>query len=172
MRYMALSLVALSAVTLPASADDKPDVKETNKPEVQARLTEGWDKVVFGKELDHGEYVKLLGSVAASVAAGNPTPLVGYTKQFIQESIDGLSTDLEREIVLTALRNPDKVFASGKWEISAGFATYEHRKAIGIELPDKIEIHGLEITVRKQMKWAVTDLPNTFQPYVRIRLKK
>ena len=110
--------------------------RRRTKPEVQARLKSGWGKVVFGKELDHGEYVKIVAAVAASVAAGNPAALVGYAQQFVQDSLNALSADLKREIILMALQEPDKVFSSGKWEVSGGFATYEHRKAIGIEVPD------------------------------------
>ena len=71
-----------------------------------------------------------------------------------------------------AMKEPNKILTLGNLEVSGGFATYDHRIAVGTELPDKIEIKGLEVTVRKSMKWAVIDLPNTFQPYIRIRVKK
>lgn len=171
-RIAPLTFFSFLAVIPSAVAADKPNVKESNKPEVQARLQEGWEKVVFGKELDHGEYLKIVAAVAASVAAENPTPLVGYGKEFVQASVDAFASDLTREIIVLALKNPDKVFNSGKWEVMGGFATYEHRRAIGIEVPDRVERNGLKITIRKRMEWAVIDLPNTYQPYIRIRLKK
>jgi hypothetical protein len=150
----------------------KPPVKETTKPEVQVGLKKGWDKVVFGKELDHEEYLKLFGALAASLAVENPAPLTGYLKEFVQESLKTLASDLKTELVLAALSGPDKIFREGKLEVSGGFATYRHQKAVGTEVPYKIERDGVKITVRKRMEWAVVDLPNTYQPYVRIRVKK
>jgi hypothetical protein len=159
-------------VAPPATAGEKPNVKETTKSDVQGSLRDGWDKVVYGKELDHAEYLKILAAAAASVATENPTPLTGYAKDFATQSLQSLGTALTTELVLTALANPDKIFTSGGMEISAGVATYHHKRVVGFEVPDRVEIDGLKVTVRKRMEWVVIDLPNTFQPYVRIRTKK
>jgi len=71
-----------------------------------------------------------------------------------------------------ALLNHEKVFTEGKFEISGGFATYNQKRVYGIEVPFGFEVQGIEVKVKKRMEWGVIDLPNTFQPYVRLRVKK
>jgi len=151
---------------------DKPDVKETNRAEVQTRICGAGGTVVFGKELDHAEYLKIAGALATAIATETPAPVVAYFQEFAAESTRALATGLKQALILMALRNPGKVFRDGKWEVTGGFATYEHWKAIGIEVPDRVEIKGFNVTVRKRMEWAKVQLPNTHQPWVRLQIIK
>jgi hypothetical protein len=146
-------------------------VAETNRTDVQANIQKGYDKVVFGKEIGHKEYMTAVVALTASAASGSPTPLIAVIKNLVDESIAKLGDGVKRELVLEALRNPGKVFASGQQEISGGFATYEQWEIVKVEVPDKIEIKGFEVKVTMKVVTQRVQLPNTYQPYLRWKKK-
>src|SRR4051812_33868455 len=85
-------------LSAPAMAGpDKPDVKENNRAEVQAHVRDAGGTVVFGKELDHAEYLKSAGALAAAVVTESPAPVETYLRGFAAESTRALATDLKQE---------------------------------------------------------------------------
>jgi len=56
-------------------------------------------------------------------------------------------------------------------EISGGFATYEHWQVVKTEVPDRVEFKGIDVTVKTRTEPAKIHLPNTYQPYIRLRKK-
>jgi len=141
------------------------------RADLQADVKKGWDATVFGEELDHGEYVRIAGALASSVPAGAPAPVVAYLTAFTEELLRKLTTDLKREFILEALRNPGEVFSNGRWEVSGGFATYEHWQVVKTEVPDRVELTGIKVAIRTRTEAAKIQLPNTYQPYIRLRKK-
>jgi hypothetical protein len=116
---------------------------------------------VFGEELDHGGYVRIAGALASSVTAGTPALVVAYLTAFTEESLRKLTTDLKQELILEALRNPGKVFTNGQWEVSGGFATYEHWQVVKTEVPDRVEFKGIAVTVRTRREAGQSGGPMT-----------
>jgi hypothetical protein len=148
-----------------------PLLADTNRAEVQANIQKGYEKVVFGKEIDHTTYATTLGALVASVSSGTPAPITAYLNELIAESLGDLAVGMKQEIIREALLHPGKVFGNSKWEISAGFATYEHWKIVKVEVPDRLEIKGLALKVVMKLHTAKIQLPNTHQPYIRLRLR-
>ena len=89
-----------------------------------------------------------------------------------REIAQPLKTPLPEDVIVKAIIHPGENFTHGDLEVCFAYATYNHRKAVGTKIPVGLEVKGLEVTIRTEMRWAVVDLPNTYQPYLRIRAKR
>ena len=164
--------IVITAVLAGILADCRPSTADTNCGDVQANIQRGYDKVLYGKEINHQDYLKVAGALAASAASSSPAPLAAVLKELVDESLSKLAEGIKRELVLEALRNPAKIFTSGEHEISAGFATYQHWQVIKDEVLDRIEIKGFAVKAIMKPVVCKVQLPNTYQPYIRWRKKR
>lgn len=118
----------------------------TNKGAVQKSLRNKHDRVIFGKELDHVEYLQL----AASIAIG-PGAVAGYLGDLAREIASETGRTVAKDTIYDILRgNRDTTIIGGK-PVYMGLATYNHWTIEGGPL--------FEIRVPR---------PNTHQFYVAI----
>ena len=153
---------------------------KSNRADVRAEKEAGWDSTVYGKEIDHEQYVEMMGAGAASIATANAGPLMAYAKEWAAEQYQTLAEGLREQgkaelaeklneqMLIDALQGamngqPATLPIKGV-TIDVGLATYNHRLEASAGIPE-ITSRGIEIN----QKNATTSLPNTHQPYVRFK---
>jgi hypothetical protein len=74
----------------------------TNRSKLQAEL-EAKGIVIYGKEMDHAEYIKASKAAAESIVVENPEPLVKYFNELAEENVKTFNQNAER----AALKAPE-----------------------------------------------------------------
>ena len=152
----------------------------SNANEVRSNLArDGW-QVIYGKELDYVEYQKFTVATAASIASGDPQPVLLYLQTLLDEmrgaflrsgsqEMRRLAQRLEAEMAnglnQAVVQGKPVVLRLPTMEVEIGVATYTHWKKVSGNYPKidkgKVSMGYIEQTI---------PLPNTFQPYVRFRV--
>lgn len=134
---------------------------KTNKWDIRHNLErDGW-WVAYGKEIGYKEYQEFGEAVAASVAAENPAPAMAYLKALVAESVAVLARNAGREF-------GTKVRDVAERELVSAF--YDAVKNGRVRT---IKLAGLEVQLGMatyNREETGVPLPNTFQPYMRMRL--
>jgi hypothetical protein len=146
---------------LPKLDIDLPPGHKTNKWQIKHNLEAGGWWVAYGKEINYDDYADFARSVAASVAADNPAPAMAFLKVLVAESIDVLTTNAGKEF-------GDRLRSVAERELVKVF--YEAMKNGRVQT---ISIKGAELQLGMatyNRSEAGIPLPNTFQPYMRMRL--
>lgn len=137
------------------------DGHKTNKWEIRHNLEkDGW-WVAYGKEIGYQEYAEFSGAVATSVATDNPGPAMAYLKGLVVESIRVLAENAGREF-------GDRLRGVAERELVAVFNdAMRHGRVRTIRIPGAEVQLGMATYNRSE---SGVPLPNTFQPYMRMRL--
>jgi hypothetical protein len=156
---------------------------ESNKSEVQRSKANGWS-IAWGNEIDHLKEVEFSAAVTASVACVCTAPLQGFIANELESTAERIASqlaDVSKEflikLLLDSLKNGGVKRISG-FDLEAGLATYNHwRKVIYHEPRTRIGRCGprwarfnCPETYIAEVEREVS-LPNTFQPYVRFRVR-
>jgi hypothetical protein len=150
---------------------------KTNKWDIRQGLENGWI-VIYSKELSHTEEIKLAAALAsdATVSGGGATTI--FFGNFAENSLQQISNEAQkkapqiastliRELTIQKLLSAIRVSFNGKQvELSAagvklqvGRATYNRAECLKVHIP----------FVGKREK--CTSTPNTYQPYIRFKVK-
>jgi hypothetical protein len=135
---------------------------ETNRPEVHRSLEEGGWWVAYGKDIGGQQYVEFTAAIAASVAAHNPEPAMGYLTALIDQSIATLEKNAGKEFGNQLLR-------LAKQQIVDAISN-----ALSGGRPRTIRLAGIDVqagVATINHKESGIPLPNSFEPYIRVRLR-
>jgi hypothetical protein len=145
----------------PIELPDIPVGHKTNKWEIRHNLEKGGWWVAYGKEIGEEEYVEFATAIAASVASDNPGPAMAYLENLVKESVVVLENNAGREF-------GDKLKSIAEKELVAVI-----HDAIKNGKVRTIKLKGLEVQLgvaTYNRSESGLPLPNTFQPYMRMRL--
>lgn len=158
---------------------------ESNRNEVRAELSQGWDEIVYGVELNEGEYARFGASTAAAVACECAQPIINYFEDYVNRTIAKVQRDLPEisartvdRMVAQALDNPGRVFSVDGLEASGGLATYNNWETAIYHEPRTEECRqdlpfggwtSIPCSTLVEVEREIP-LPNKFQPYIRFRL--
>ena len=134
---------------------------KTNKWEIRHNLEkDGW-WVAYGKEVGYQEYYEFYQAVGASVASDNPGPAMAYLEYTIQEGVTVLLRNAGREF-------GDRLRSVAQRELVRVMNdAIRHGRVETIRLRDLQLQLGMATYNRSE---SGVPLPNTFQPYIRMRL--
>lgn len=157
---------------------------ENNRGQVKASIRRGWNSrsamVVFGQEVDHQRQKGMAEAIAASVVTANPGPAAGYLKVLAIEQkraflrngrrearqvVQRMSTYLLERLFRDALSRRVRTIRIHNAAVQVGIAAYRHWKRIIVDYP---QINRGRISWKRYRK--TIPLPNTHQPYIRVRL--
>lgn len=169
----------------------------SNKDSVQASIR-GRDRlsqVIYGKEFDHLEQKQFATAMAASVVSANPGPVLVYLKTFLAQTkvevVNNLKQasrevrdKLSREFDMLVIQALDKAVRQGKAldvslhgvDVEIGLATYNHWVELKWKEPslDRVDsgVPGVPgYRLRQKDVERKLPLPNTFQPYLKVRVR-
>lgn len=135
---------------------------KTNKSDVRRDLEkDGW-WVAYGKEVGYEEYYVFVQAIEASVASRNPGPAMAYLQYLIEESVRTLATNVGSEYGA-------RIRAMAQQQIVA--AIYDAMKYGRITT---LQLEGIDLQLGMatyNRSESGVPLPNTFQPYLRVRLR-
>ncbi len=169
----------------------------TNKAQVRQSIQGrvNLTQVIYAKEFDHYEQQQLATAIGASVASGNPGPVLLYLQGFLAQSklevtrnltaAKGEARDkLLREFDMLIIKALDKALSGGRplevnfggVDVEVGLATYNHWGVIRWDEPSleyvSSGVPGLSMPRIKQTpRERKLPLPNTFQPYLKVRVR-
>ena len=126
----------------------------TNREEVKNNLDQKYDKVIFGKELDHLEYAKFIVSLT-----GGPAGVASYLASLAADIATETGMNIAIETIFDLLEDRDESTLVGGKTVYGGTATYNHWT---IEKYPKINLG--------QISWGEIKVsrPNTHQIYIAI----
>lgn len=165
----------------------------SNKDQVLKRLNDGLSVFIPAAEIDHFDEIQFAGSLAASVASGNPGPALAYLEQLAVESKatflrnlrnapDQVREKLEREFEALLVRALDRARRDGRpiqltiegVTMEAGLATFNNWVDVRYQVPRLVEtgeILGVKMyRIEMERHTKRLPMPNTFLPYVRLQV--
>ncbi len=146
---------------IPLPSIDIPIGHKTDKWEIRHNLeSNGW-WVAYGKELGYQDYYNFVQAVAGSVATENPAPAMAYLQALVAESIAVLSTNAGAEFG-NKLRD-----VAQRELVSVFYDAMKNGRVRTIKL-NRLEVQLGMATYNRQESFV--PLPNTFQPYLRMRM--
>lgn len=134
---------------------------KTNKWEIRHNLEKGGWWVAYGKEVGYEEYYEFYQAVAASVATDNPGPAIAYLTALLAESAEVL------------VRNAGKEFGGRVQDLAKQEIVAAMHDAIKNGKVKTLQLRGIEFQIGMatyNRSESSVPLPNTFQPYMRMRL--
>ncbi|MBD2606688.1 hypothetical protein H6G81_19655 [Scytonema hofmannii FACHB-248] len=163
-----VSIIGIAGVV--ASPNSASAYHKTNKWERRGNLENGWT-VFYSKEISHEEELKIAGVIAldATVSGGGATAT--YFSNFARESLAQLSREaskkspavaqtLQRELTVQKLLSSIRASFSGN-EVNMRIA--------GLSIAVGKETYNRAECLKVFGKPRCTSMPNTYQPYIRIR---
>lgn len=145
----------------PVELPNIPIGHKTNKWEIRHNLEKGGWWVAYGKEIGYQEYYEFYQAVGASVASGNPGPVIAFLGALLAESAEVLVQNAGKEF-------KGKVQELAKKEIVAAMQDAIQNGKVRTLRLRKVEFQIGMATYNRSESGA--PLPNTFQPYMRMRL--
>jgi len=166
----------------------------TNKDQVRRNLQNGLSVVIYGAEIDHVDEIQFAASIAASIATANPGPVAAYLQQMVAESKatflrnlqnapaearDQLLARFEQDFLRAieqSLREHRPIrLPYNEVVMEVGMATYNNWIDVHYQTP-RLADNGSALGIRlyrieMQRHHRQIQLPNTFQPYVKIQLR-
>ncbi len=164
-----ISVIATSSViSLPQSANA---YHETNKFERRENLENGWI-VFYSKELSHAEMLKIAAAIAADSTVTGGSATATYFTNFAQESLAQLIQEARKKSPELA-NNLQQELTTEKLlsSIRASF----NRNEVTMRIAGKTIAIGKETYNRAECtklffgKKKCISMPNTHQPYIRIK---
>lgn len=180
--FTSVVIISMIATTgMIASPQVASAYHKTNKWEVKRNLENGWT-VMYAKEFNHDEYLKLASAIALDVSGGSGGVTATYFTTLALDSLKQiqaqasktpdiarvLSEQLTTNRLLSAIRGSFKggvidLSVAGV-DIEVGNATYNRAECAKVPAPT---LRKPGRTVEKCMP-----TPNTHQPYIRFRVKQ
>jgi hypothetical protein len=165
----------------------------SNKQEIQRQMNRGLSLVLPGKELDHIEEMNLLAALAESIATANPGPALVYLQQFIVETKQAVLQNIQRlpqqaqqkiqrEFEMLFIKAIDKAIREGRpielrldgVSLTLNLATYNYWLDVRYQWPELRQVDrvlGVPVyNIQMENRTAKIPLPNTFQPYVQLKV--
>lgn len=116
--------------------------RESNRDQVRANVSAGGWHVVWGVELNEGEYLKFVASVAASIITANPGFVQAYFQDYLDRtytkfagSLPGVAKKAFLETAVKAMKDRGRTFNINRVGIRAGIATYQNWNDITFKEP-------------------------------------
>lgn len=168
-----ISLIATTGIV--ASQESASAYHKTNKPEVQRDLEDDGLTVIYSKEFSHAEYVKLAAAIAADAAVSKGGATTAYFESFAISSLQqiisdaakkspAIAEDLRKNLTVKKILSGIQAslsFNGRQVEVSAG----------GIKLQVGRATYNRAECLKVFKKEKCTSTPNTYQPYIRFRVK-
>jgi hypothetical protein len=161
--------------------------RDSNRNAVRANVEAGGWYVVWGVELNEGEYAKFIASVAASVVTANPGWIQAYFKDYLNRTytkfkakLPGIAQKAFVETAAKAMKSRGKTFNIGKVGIRGGIATYNNWQIVSYNEPRTRMVEKCKKVLGKKICTKVPEvytvrvekkvsLPNKHQPYFAFR---
>jgi hypothetical protein len=153
--------IKVPKIEMPDEIAGVPIGHKTNKWEIRHNLEkDGW-WVAYGKEIGYQEYYAFYNAVVASVASENPGPAMAYLQALIEESVRVLA------------KNAGQRFGTELQQLAQKQLVAAMKDAMVNGRIRTLNITGAQIQLGMatyNRSESGVPLPNTFQPYLRMRL--
>ncbi|MEZ5941168.1 MAG: hypothetical protein R3C18_07240 [Planctomycetaceae bacterium] len=148
-----------TVVLLCVTASTQLAFAASNKGEVRNSLHERYEEVHYIKELDHIEFLKLVGSLTAG-----PAGAAAYAENLVREIAARTGEKVGKDIATKLLSGEMSEFIAGGKPVYVGIATYNHWEEV--KVPDGFKFQG----IHSHPTWGIRrmPLPNTHEIYLAI----